>query len=317
MNPETSAKAVVRARQEVAAALSILLDPASDSTSAEPHLVDAWRLLHQSVTGAAEAADDETLLAWLRTECGGLSGGAKKRAGEVCAQLIAGAAIPSANRIRSVSSRALLTHARDVGQALDHYEPAKLGPSAMRMIWLGRIAKTVVVVVLAVAFVVTIRGNQDLGTGSWHGSYYPTKDFGGQPTLRRDADVDFNWASKPPHERISADLFSVQWNTCLVLDEASEALFELRSNDGSRLLVDGEVVVDLWKSGSTRRRDGSINLAPGVHHLQIDYYEVRGHALVTLRASLQGEKPTSIPDSLLRYPGDNFDPDNPCGSVEE
>ncbi|MEM8608477.1 MAG: PA14 domain-containing protein [Myxococcota bacterium] len=305
-----------RARAEVAAALSILMDPASDAVSAEPHILDAWRLLRTSLAPSEDPNDAEDLVAWIRSDAAGLETGERAPAGDLVAAMLVEAAKPALARAPAGTPRAIRRHVRALGRALDFHELGVRGAATMRRVWLARFAKAAVIVGLFVAFVATIREKPDVGDGPWRADYYPTHTFEGKPILQRHDAVDFNWRSNPPHERISADKFSIRWDTCLVVSEPTTARFDILSNDGSRLFVDGELVIDAFRSGSTQRGNASVELGPGVHHLQLDYFEARGHAQVRLRGSILGERPGSIPVSLLRYPGDTLDLDDPCGGVE-
>ncbi|MCA9693914.1 MAG: hypothetical protein KC636_30280, partial [Myxococcales bacterium] len=110
--------------------------------------------------------------------------------------------------------------------------------------------------------------------------------------------------------------FSVRWDTCLVLAEPhDEVTFELASDDGSRLFVDGRRVIDNWGRHRMRREVEVVKLGPGVHHLRVDYFEHKSGAGITLAASLAGEVPASLPPALLRYPGDDMDPARPCAAI--
>ena len=61
----------------------------------------------------------------------------------------------------------------------------------------------------------------------------------------------------------------------------------------------------MWCSAT---RGGSTTLTAGVHHLEVEYYEARHGALVTLLASFDGGKPTTIPVEMLVAPGDGSEP---------
>jgi hypothetical protein len=52
--------------------------------------------------------------------------------------------------------------------------------------------------------------------------------------------------------------------------------FTLNSDDGSRLLVDGSVVVDSWWDKPPYNVSGRGHLTKGLHPFQIDYYQLRG-----------------------------------------
>lgn len=62
--------------------------------------------------------------------------------------------------------------------------------------------------------------------------------------------------------------------------------FRIGSDDGSRLLVDGTLVIDNWNRGSYRVKNTVLNLNPGIHSLTFRYYEVTGNARVSFSTDL-------------------------------
>ena len=112
------------------------------------------------------------------------------------------------------------------------------------------------------------------------------------------------------------DGFAVRGDTCMTLDEEIDLRLKLVSDDGSRLFIDGELVVDNWKHRGERAKGGRKDVGPGVHHIRVEFMERNGAASVSLIASLHGERPDSLPTRILTYPGDDFDPDDPCGHLQ-
>jgi len=313
---DAGSRTIELARQEANAALSILLDPASSASSAESHIVDSWRLLFEGASSVEPPADADALCAWIRASAAPLSEGARDQAAALVSELAGRQQIAPIQRGAGPGHRRLTKHARDLQRVVDSFEPKLRSPVAIRRVWLGRGAAVLAALAVAAAFVVVIRDKADLGTGPWRGDYYPTHTFEGAPILRRDADIDFSWGRKPPLERISADLFSMRWDTCMVLREATQVHFLLTSDDGSKLFLDGETVIDLWEAKGKAKLDKAVELEAGVHHLRLDYFERRGSAQVVLQASVDGEKPGPIPRGLLYYPGDNLNAEDPCHAVK-
>lgn len=316
MSTDLASQAIDRARAKVAAAFAILLDPATSPSSAEIHLLRAWRLLRRSEVGGRATEDDEALIAWIETNALPLSDDARRGAASLVRELVKNPNELSREPTPRHSRRELLRNARDLGRALDRLEPRVRGAKTMKRAWLGRGAKAAAAVALFVAFVVTIRSEPDVGTGPWRAAFYPTRNFEEEPIVQRHPDIAFSWGTGSPHERVPEESFSARWHTCLVLDEKTTLIFVLQSDDGSRLFVDGDLVANAWSGGALRQAQGEVELQPGVHHLQLDYFELTGVASVSLRASLNGRKPAPIPASMLRYPGDDQDPQAPCRSVE-
>ena len=108
-----------------------------------------------------------------------------------------------------------------------------------------------------------------------------------------------------PRGDIPRDEFSIRWDTCLRVDEPVRATFELGSDDGAYLLVDGRTIIDNGGSHIFLTKRGEIELVPGVHHLELRYSESNGGAGVTLRANggLFAEDRLALP---------TVDPATPC-----
>lgn len=152
----------------------------------------------------------------------------------------------------------------------------------------------------------------DLGgtvVSPWRGLYYNNGKFEGEPKERFDRSVDFDFGKESPMRGIGVDDFSIRWDTCMLIDEEVKVRFQLSSDDGSRLLVDGESVVENWGDHGTETRGGSTTLGAGWHHLEVEYYEARHGANVTLGASFDTSKPSTIPVEMLAAP---IAGDDPC-----
>jgi len=172
--------------------------------------------------------------------------------------------------------------------------------------WVG--IGLVVAVMLLLAFAPLIGDLGGTVTAPWRGLYYANGKFEGEPRERFERTIEFDFGKDSPMRGIGVDDFSIRWDTCLRLEEDTKVRFEVTSDDGTRLYVDGDVVVENWGDHAKETRGGSTTLTAGVHHLELEYYEARHGALVTLLASLDGGKPTTIPVELLVAPGDGTEP---------
>lgn len=84
--------------------------------------------------------------------------------------------------------------------------------------------------------------------GGLLGEYFNTMDPIGQPVLTRTdtvIDVDYGAASPEPNA-VNADGFSVRWRGELLVPFSEVYTFYTRTNDGSRLWIDEQLIVDKW-----------------------------------------------------------------------
>ncbi len=131
----------------------------------------------------------------------------------------------------------------------------------------------------------------------WRGDYYDNPVLAGSPVLvRNDLDVDFDWGQAAPAASLPADGFSARWSRQLGLS-AGTYRFTAGADDGVRLWIDGQLVVDDWRDGAFRATTVDVTLAGGQHLLMVEYYEASGSARVLLDWA-RGE-PTATPSPTL------------------
>jgi VCBS repeat-containing protein len=116
----------------------------------------------------------------------------------------------------------------------------------------------------------------------WRGDYYDNRKLEGDPVLaRNDEEIDFKWEYEAPADEVPADNFSVRWTRELTFD-AGIYRYSLRFDDGVRLIVDGQLVVDEWEDGSERIVGVDLWMSKGEHDLEVDFYERSSYASVNL-----------------------------------
>jgi uncharacterized repeat protein (TIGR03806 family) len=118
------------------------------------------------------------------------------------------------------------------------------------------------------------------------GIYYDNIDFTGPSLTRLDPTIDFAWYLGSPDPSIGVDTFSVRW-TGTVVPQASETYtFYTSTDDGVRLWVNGQLIVDKWIDQGLTTWTGSIALTAGqAANIQMDFYENGGQAMAKLEWS--------------------------------
>ncbi len=133
----------------------------------------------------------------------------------------------------------------------------------------------------------------------WRGEYFASINPYGQPALiRNDSAIDFNWGVGSPAPGLPADNFSARWSRQVEFDTATYR-FYLTVDDGARVWVDGQIVMDEWYDGSVREVYVDRGLTRGVHAVQVDYYEHLGGAQIKFR--WERLAPLPIPDWMGEY----------------
>ncbi|MFN2183560.1 MAG: PA14 domain-containing protein [Anaerolineae bacterium] len=129
----------------------------------------------------------------------------------------------------------------------------------------------------------------------WKGSYYAVRDLSGLPVFQRDdSAINFNWGNGSPRPDIPADNFSVRWTRRLSFNQAGTYRFRVETDDGTRLWVDGTLIVDEWRDGYLLAQP-TVLLSAGPHDLRMDYYEHTGGALARLSWELVPPSATPTP----------------------
>lgn len=114
----------------------------------------------------------------------------------------------------------------------------------------------------------------------WQALYWNNPGLVGEPVLQRlDGDLNFNWGAGSPDARVPADRFGARWTRYVDVTPGNYR-FSATSDDGLRLWVDGELLIDQWYDHAARTATATKYLSPGHHLVQVDYYENGGAASV-------------------------------------
>lgn len=114
----------------------------------------------------------------------------------------------------------------------------------------------------------------------WRGEYYTNQWLIGVPALiRDDPTVNFNWGAGSPGAPIPADHFSARWTRSEYFG-GGDHRFYVTTDDGARLWVDSQLVIDQWHNQAATTYDNVITLSEGTHFLRLEYYEDMGDAVI-------------------------------------
>ena len=131
----------------------------------------------------------------------------------------------------------------------------------------------------------------------WRGEYFSNRDLSGAPVLvRDDSDINFNWGLAAPTSAVPADNFSVRWSRSQSFDEGLYR-FHVTVDDGARLYLDGQRVIDEWRDGYPRELTVDRKLTAGSHAVRLEFYEHLNEAAVRL----WWEKLSAYPDWKGEY----------------
>jgi len=142
--------------------------------------------------------------------------------------------------------------------------------------------------------------------GSYYSKQFSSNAFVGSPTLvRTDAVVNFNWGTGSPDPSISTDYFTVRWIGMVQPQFNETYTFYTMTDDGARLWVNNQLLVDKWVNQAATEWSGSLPVAANqTYNLRMEYYENTGFASAVLTWSSPSTPKSVIPQSQL-YPFTN------------
>ena len=113
----------------------------------------------------------------------------------------------------------------------------------------------------------------------WQATYWNNRDLSGSPALTRTEDtLDWDWSTASPHSSVTADNFSARWTRYLDL-EAGTYRFTATSDDGIRVYVDSQLLINHWDDHAIQTYTADISLSAGHHLVTVEYYEHTGLAV--------------------------------------
>lgn len=114
----------------------------------------------------------------------------------------------------------------------------------------------------------------------WRGAYFANPALQGIPVVERiDTAIDFDWGFGSPASGLPPDGFSAQWERQATFTPGRYRL-TLAADNGARVWIDNNLVIDLWRPRLQRPYTTEIYLAGRTYDLRVEYYELDGTASV-------------------------------------
>jgi hypothetical protein len=146
-------------------------------------------------------------------------------------------------------------------------------------------------------------GTIGTGTGLIGDYYSDTTNGVREATITRiDPQVDFNWGTDSPDPSISLDMFMVRWHGQVQPLYSETYTFYTTTDDGARLTVNGQEIINHWQNQAATTTSGTIALQAGQKYdIVMEYYENTSTASAQLSWSSLHQPREVIPSSQL-YP---------------
>lgn len=145
------------------------------------------------------------------------------------------------------------------------------------------------------------------GTGL-QGNYYnfsnntnPDSAFAKPPVLTRlDSVINFDWKLNSPDSKVKTDYFTVRWTGKVLAPISGLYTFYTRTDDGVRLWVNDQLLINQWIPQPETEYKGTIALEGGKQYpIRMDFYELGGEAIAKLLWSTNRLPKQVIPKSQL------------------
>ena len=141
-----------------------------------------------------------------------------------------------------------------------------------------------------------------IGTGTGlTGSYFDNQDLIGSAALTRiDPTINFNWSTKSPAASVPDNHFSVMWNGVVQAPETGTYTFTTSSDDGIRLMINGQTLINNWTVHSDTINSATIKLTAGQKYMiELQYFQNTGGAIASCRGPCRTAPTRSCPSRRL------------------
>jgi beta-N-acetylglucosaminidase/RNase P/RNase MRP subunit p29 len=116
-------------------------------------------------------------------------------------------------------------------------------------------------------------------SNTWVEEYYSNMSLQGTPFIKTTAaqSINYNWGNGSPHSNIPSDGFSARLTREVTLEEGLYR-FEAKANDGVRVWVDDQLILDGWVRMDGVLLNKVIPLSKGKHTIKVEQFEISGEA---------------------------------------
>lgn len=132
------------------------------------------------------------------------------------------------------------------------------------------------------------------------GEYFKGTGFNTSVFKRIDPQINFNWGLNAPDASLPSDAFSIRWTGKIRPQYADQYTFYSRSDDGVRLWINDQQIIDDWTARALKENSGKISLeANKDYNIKYEYFDNAYDAIVSLEWSCPTLERQIIPQSQL------------------
>lgn len=145
------------------------------------------------------------------------------------------------------------------------------------------------------------------GTGL-RGEYFNGTGFQTPVVSRLDSTVNFNWGNGSPAAGVNVDGFSVRWTGRVLPAFSQTYTFTTTADDGARLWVNGQQIINRWRNGSSTTSGTIALVANQEASIVLEYYESTSTAKMQLSWKSASLASQVVPKNRLFPPNPNVAP---------
>ncbi|MBE6194429.1 MAG: beta-glucosidase [Rikenellaceae bacterium] len=127
--------------------------------------------------------------------------------------------------------------------------------------------------------------SRDLSTPGLNMDFFNNKELSGEPVYSRVAEkINHKWKGSPKKDVVDSDKFSIRWSGVFYSKNDEKIEFTLAGDDGYRMFINGEEVINDWREHSLTRRKYIFEAkAKRKYDIRIEYFDDIRDATISLR----------------------------------
>ena len=140
-------------------------------------------------------------------------------------------------------------------------------------------------------------------------AYFAGTNLANMVLTRFDETVNFSWGDSSPDPALLPGSFSARWVGKLRANQGGTYAFHTLSDDGVRLRVNGQLIINNWTVHPLTENSGNLILTAGQSYdLSLEYFNSGGTATIVLMWTPPGEAKQIIPGTRLTPHQNNTPP---------
>lgn len=122
------------------------------------------------------------------------------------------------------------------------------------------------------------------GSAGLIATYFDNTELSGRPVFeRRNEEINFHWTLYSPHEKLQADHYSARWTGELTAPKSGEFQIGLEGNDGFRLYLNDQLLIDRWNKQSYHTDLVQYQFTKGEKYaIRVEFHETQGEGKIRL-----------------------------------